>query len=70
MVKKYVYSNIIKAMEENNETQRKTANILGITDVALRFKLSAKYEWTIGEIETLCKHFKKSYYELFKKDED
>lgn len=70
MVKKYVYSNIIKALESEHETQRKVANILGITDVALRFKLSAKYEWTIGEIETLCKHFKKSYYELFKKDED
>lgn len=70
MVKKYVYSDIIKAIEEKQETQRKIANILGITDVALRFKLSAKYEWTIGEIETLCKHFNKNYYELFKKDED
>lgn len=70
MVKKYVYSNIIKAIEEKQETQRKVANILGITDVALRFKLSAKYEWTKGEIDTLCKHFNKNYYELFKKDED
>lgn len=70
MVKKYVYSDIIKAIEEKQETQRKIANILGITDVALRFKLSAKYEWTIGEIETLCKHFNKNYYELFKKDEN
>lgn len=70
MVKKYVYSNIIKAIEEKHETQRKIADVLGITDVGLRFKLSAKYDWTIGEIETLCKHFNKDYYELFKKEEE
>lgn len=70
MAKRYVYFNILKAINDTSENQKKVANILGISDVNFRSKLSGKNQWTINEIETLCKHFNKDYYELFKKDED
>ena len=65
---KYKYSKLVCEMESSKTTQKHLGEILGITDVSVRFKLSGKQEWTIGEIETLCEYFKKDYYELFGKE--
>ena len=65
---KYKYFNVLKAINDNFETQRRISKMLGITEVSFRNKLSGKTEWTIGEIETLCSYFNQNYYELFKKE--
>ena len=65
---KYKYFNVLKAINNNLETQRDISKLLGITEVSFRNKLAGKTEWTIGEIEILCNHFKEDYYKLFKKE--
>lgn len=68
MHKKYTYFVIPEQMTKHNETQMEVSELLGITDMTLRYKLAGKRDWTIGEIETLCQHYKMDYYELFRKE--
>ena len=42
------------------------ANILGIQPYSVYRKIKGRNDWTISEVETLCEHFNKNYYELFK----
>jgi hypothetical protein len=65
---KYTYSALVDKMHEYHESQLVVADVLGISDLTLRNKLSGKTDWTIGEIETLCKHYNTNYYELFRKE--
>ena len=64
---KYIYLNIIKEIKRNHDTQKNVAKVLYISELTFRKKLAGISEWSIGEIETLCNHFKKDYYELFKR---
>ena len=66
MAKRYKYANVLAEMKRNYETLKDLSQILGICILTLRKKLAGETEWTIGEIETLCKHYNKDYYELFK----
>jgi len=68
MAKKYKYCKVVKEMKQNHETQVDVGKLLGMTDYTLRSKLSGTTQWTIGDIETLCKHYKKDYYELFSEE--
>ena len=53
-------------MKTRKETQSFIAEILGITRQNLKWKLDGRSEWTISDIEALCEHFNKDYYQLFK----
>ena len=55
-------------MRENDESQSYLARLLNITPQTISKKLVGDTEWTIGEIDTLCNHYNKDYYELFKND--
>lgn len=60
------YPELVGEMAKRGETQKTLATLLGITNGTVSRKLSGQNEWTIGEIETLCKYYNKDYYELFK----
>ena len=66
-LKELVYPNLYAEIMRNGEKQQDIGNLLGIAKTTVNHKLSGKYDWTISEIETLCNHFKKDYYELFKR---
>lgn len=66
MKKEIKFPNLQAEMSRNGETQEAVANLLGLTRATIGHKLKGKAQWTIGEIETLCEHYKKDYYELFK----
>lgn len=68
MAKRIVYLQLYNEIREHGETQTSVAELLGISLQTMGFKLTGKYDWTIGEIETLCKHYNKNYYELFRKE--
>lgn len=53
-------------MEKNKESQYAIAKLLNIKQATVSRKLSGKNEWTIGEVDILCEHYKKDYYQLFK----
>lgn len=61
-----VYQKIVQEMKARKETQSVVAEVLGITRQNLKWKLDGRSEWTISDIEILCEHFNKNYYELFK----
>lgn len=60
------YPKLEVEMSRNGDTQKSLAEILNITPQTVLKKLSGIREWTIGEIEIICEHYNKDYYELFK----
>lgn len=68
MAKKYLYFNILKAMYQKGETKYNLCKLLDTTYFTLERKLEGVSQWNIGDIETLCKHYNKDYYELFSKE--
>ncbi len=69
MAKILKYPNLLAEMKRNGETQTDVGKLLGVTQLTISKKLAGINDWTITEIETLCKHYGMSFYELFKKNE-
>lgn len=69
-MKKIKYPELAAEMARRGETQKTVADLLGIAHSSLSRRLSGKIEWSIGQIETLCEHYGKDYYELFKRNND
>jgi hypothetical protein len=67
-MKEYKYLNLFYEMRKNKEFLKDVAELLDVTPQTISAKLAGEHDWTIGEIETLCEHYNKDYYELFKKD--
>lgn len=61
-----IYTKVVQEMKARKETQEDIAKLIGITRQSLKLKLDGRCDWTISDIETLCEHFNKGYYELFK----
>lgn len=60
------YPNLVGEMAKHGDTQISLGKLLNITNGSVSKKLSGEREWTISEIDTICEHYKKDYYELFK----
>lgn len=60
------YPKLLEEMKKHGETQKTLAQLLGLTTATISRKLAGKIEWSLGEVETICEHYKKDYYELFK----
>lgn len=67
-LKEIKYPNLLLEIKRYGETQDDLGKLLGKSRTTINFKLSGKSEWTIDEIEKICEHFGKDYYELFKRD--
>lgn len=62
------YLNLKFEMIKKSETIEDVAKLLGMSKSTFFNKLAGVTEWSIGEIETLCKHYDKDYYYLFHTD--
>lgn len=60
------FPNLVAEMARNGDTQVDVAKVLKIGKATINRKLRGATEFTMSEIETLCKHYKKEYSELFK----
>lgn len=69
-MKKLKYPELLGEMAKNGDTQRSLATILGITYSSVSRRMTGRSKFTIDEIDKICKHYNKSYDELFKKKED
>lgn len=67
-MKKVKYPELAGEMAKHGDTQKTIAKLLDLSIPSFSRRLSGEVDWSIGEIETLCKYYKKDYYELFKKD--
>lgn len=68
-MKEVKYPGLIGEMARCGEKQKAIAKLLGITESSVSRRLLGKKEWSIGEIEKICEHYGKDYYELFKKND-
>ena len=64
------YSELIGEMARNGETQDDLGKILGVSRTTINNKMTGRSNWKINEIEAICEHYKKGYYELFKRNEE
>lgn len=69
-MKKVLFPDLVGEMAKNGETQKSLAKLLGITYSSVCRRLSGKSEWTISDIDKICEHYNKNYYELFKKNKE
>lgn len=67
-MKKVKYPELAGEMAKHGDTQKTIAKLLDLSIPSFSRRLSGEVDWSIGEIETLCKYYKKDYYELFKKN--
>lgn len=68
-MKKVLYPDLVAEMAKRGETQRSLAKAIGLTYSAVWRRISGKQEWSINEIDKICEHYNKNYYELFKRGE-
>ena len=66
-MKNIKYLELFIEMKKHNETQKMVAEVLGITQQSISRKLYGTTDWTISEVDKLCEHYNKDYYELFKR---
>lgn len=67
-MKKIIYPELLGEMAKRGETRKSLSKILELDASSVSRRLSGEIEWSIGEIEKLCKYFGKDYYELFKRN--
>lgn len=60
------YPKLVEEMKTQKETQKTLAELLGLTRATISRKLKGTIEWSISEVEIICEHYKKDYYQLFK----
>ena len=60
------YPNLLLEIKRCGETQDDISKLLNLSRTTVNFKLSGRSEWTISEVEKICEHYDKNYYELFK----
>lgn len=65
-MKKVIYPGLVGEMARCGETQEDLSKLLGLRRETISRKISGRFEWTISEIDILCDHYKKDYYQLFK----
>ena len=68
-MKNVKYPGLMGEMGKHGDTQRALAKILGITYSSVWRRLNGQKEWTISEVDKICAHYGKDYYELFKKND-
>lgn len=69
-MKEVMYPELAAEMARHGDNQMKIGKLLDMTGASVSRRLSGKSEWTISDIDTLCKYYNKDYYELFKRNED
>lgn len=70
MKNKLLFLDLEFEMLKHRETQTDIAKITGLSRASISYKLSGKVEWTLNEIVAICKHYNKTFEELFKKIEE
>ncbi len=68
-MKKLKYPGLVGEMAKHGDTQKSLGEILGISFPSVSRRLSGKKEWSISEIEKICEHYGKNYYQLFKNED-
>lgn len=66
MAKVVKFPNLVSEMARNGETQKDLAEVINTDSAGISRRLNGITKWTIEEVELICEHYNKGYYELFK----
>lgn len=70
-MKKTIYPELVNQMTLRNENLKYMVELLGLKEKSqITRRLSGEIEWTIGEVEILCKHYNMDFWELFRRKEN
>lgn len=70
-MKKTIYPELVNQMTLRKENLKSMVELLGLKEKSqITRRLSGEIEWTIGEVEILCKHYNMDLWELFKRKEN
>lgn len=66
-----IYPELVNQMKLHNETLMDISKLIGLNfrEQTSR-RLTGEVEFTIGEVEILCKHYNMDFWKLFKRKED
>ena len=70
MKNKLLFPELEFEMLKSGETQKDIADLIGLCRASISYKLSGKVEWSYSEIVAICKHYNKTFEELFTKNEE
>lgn len=70
-MKNTIYPELVNQMKLHNENLMDISKLIGLNfrEQTCR-RLTGETEFTISEVEILCKHYSMDFYELFKRKED
>lgn len=68
-MKSVKYPELAGEMARCGENRKTLAKHLGLTYGAFCRRMTGTKEWSISEIDKICEHYGKNYYELFKRSE-
>lgn len=60
------FPGLVSEMAKHGDTQKDIAELLELSVPSISSRFRGKKDWTIGEIEKICKRYSKDYYQLFK----
>lgn len=66
MGKPVKFPNLIAEMVKHGETQIELGKLLGLSQPSISRKLKGEVGWTLDEVDKICEHYGKDYYQLFK----
>lgn len=65
-----LYPEIVNQMNKHNERLKDLKDLLGLADISqVSRRISGYLQWSIGDIEILCKHYNMDFWKLFKRKE-
>lgn len=66
-----IYPELVNQMSLKNEKLKDIVNLLGLKELSqITRRLSGEVDFTIGEVEILCKHYNIDFWTLFKRKEN
>lgn len=66
-----IYPELVKQMKLKKEKLKDIAELIGQNNLSqITRRLTGEVEWTIGEVEILCKHYNMDFWKLFKRKEN
>lgn len=67
-MKKKKYPELAAEMAKRGDTQKVIGELLNLPSGSITRRLAGEIEWSISEINKICKYYQKSYEELFKEE--
>lgn len=62
------YPEVVKQMKLHKQSLQDVADLLGISDRSVIRRLSGEVEWSIGDVDTLCRYYNIDFWKLFRKE--